>query len=314
MIQQGQFVERVNGMKKVLFLIPILAMTALAGCNTNNQKTNSSSEENSETTSTTSGGKTSSTTSSGNTTSVEVSQVSWDSGTEGNYDGYYSGIAKSLTGTSLLSALHTLINNSGVSVSYDWGRYEAADEDPNNKSNVLLVYARLSMSKSQHDKGSAAFCWNREHTFPQSKMSDTQSKSDNHIIFASEKTVNAARGNLKMGVVDDGNVVNDFNGNATTCKKTSSLFDPHNQARGIVARTTMYAAAMYNFDPEDNFESIETMLEWHINYGADSFDMIRNNTVYGNQHNRNPFVDHPEMGCKIWGNTSNKTRELCGIN
>lgn len=311
MIQQEQFVERVNSMKKVLFLIPVLAMTVLAGCNTNKKSTNNSSEETSVGTSTTSSGTTS-TTSSGN--SSGGTPFSWNSDTEGNYDGYYSSIAKSLTGTALLSALNGLINNDGVSVSYDWSRYEAADEDPNNSSNVLLIYSRLSMSKSQHDPGSAGYYWNREHTFPQSKMGNSKSKNDNHIIYASEKKVNAARGNLKMGVVEGGTVVSDYNNVPTTCRIENSLFDPHNQARGIVARTTMYAAAMYGFDPEENFESIETMLDWHINFPVDSFDINRNNVVYGNQHNRNPFVDHPEMGCKIWGNTSDKTRQLCGLN
>ncbi len=226
---------------------------------------------------------------------------------EGNY---YSSITDSMSGTTLLSNLKSIINTSSVSVSYDWSRYEDADEDPNNSSNVLLIYARKSVSKSAHVSGSTG--WNREHTFPQSKMEVTQAKSDNHIIFASDNKVNGARSSLKMGVVSGGTVVNDYNGNATTCRKTSSLFDPNNQARGVVARTTMYAAAMYDFDPTDNFESIATMLRWHLDYPVDSFDQGRNEKVYTNQHNRNPFVDHPEYACRIWGSTNSTTQSICG--
>lgn len=226
---------------------------------------------------------------------------------EGNY---YSSITDSMSGSTLLSNLKSIINTSSVSVSYDWSRYEDADEDPNNSNNVLLIYARNSVAKSAHVSGSTG--WNREHTFPQSKMEVTQAKSDNHIIFASDNKVNGARSSLKMGVVSGGTVVNDYNGNATTCRKTSSLFDPNNRARGVVARTTMYAAAMYDFDPTDNFESIATMLRWHLDYPVDSFDQGRNEKVYTNQHNRNPFVDHPEYACRIWGSTNSTTQSICG--
>ena len=223
---------------------------------------------------------------------------------------YYASITDSMSGTTLLNNLKSIINTSSVSVSYNWSRYEAADEDPNNNSNVILIYARNSVAKTAHVSGSTG--WNREHTFPQSKLSNSQAESDNHIIFASDNKVNGARGNIKMGVVSGGTVVNDYFGNATTCRKTSSLFDPNNVARGIVARSTMYAAAMYGYDPEDNFESIATMLRWHLEYQPDANDVRRNNTVYSNQKNRNPFVDHPEYACRIWGNTNSTTQSICG--
>ncbi len=224
---------------------------------------------------------------------------------------YYASVTDNMSGTTLLNQLHSIINNSSVKQSYDWSRYEAADEDPNNDNNVILIYTRASDAKSNHVHGSLG--WNREHTFPQSKMDGGNgAKSDNHIIFASDNKVNGARSNIKMGVVDEGSVVNDYNGKPTTCKKTSDRFDPHNVARGIVARSTMYAAAMYNFDPTDNFESIETMLAWHFEYPSNDDDARRNEVVYTNQKNRNPFVDHPEYACRIWGNTSSTTKNICG--
>ena len=223
---------------------------------------------------------------------------------------YYDAVTDSMTGTTLLNKLNDIIDTSNVSVSYDWSRYEAADEDPNNSNNVILVYARNSVSKSAHVSGNTG--WNREHTFPQSKLQNTKAEKDNHIIFASDNKVNGARSNIKMGVVSGGTVVNDYFGHPTTCRKTTSLFDPNNVARGIVARSTMYAAAMYGYDPLDNFESIATMLTWHLNYPVTSFDSGRNNIVYNNQHNRNPFVDHPEYACRIWGNTNSTTQSICG--
>lgn len=222
---------------------------------------------------------------------------------------YYSTVTDSMTGTTLLNQLNKIINTSNVSVSYSWSRYEAADQDPNKSSNVILIYARNSVPKSQHVSGNIG--WNREHTYPNSKITGN-AESDNHIIFASDNKVNGARSSIKMGVVNGGTVVKDWNGNDTTCRKTSNAFDPHNVARGIVARSTMYAAAMYGLEPTGNFESVATMLRWHLEYMPDSNDMRRNDVVYSNQKNRNPFVDHPEYACRIWGETNNETRQICG--
>ena len=216
-----------------------------------------------------------------------------------------------MMGTTLLNALRKITNTSAVNTSYAWSRYEEADEAPNESNKVLMIYARTTMLKTAHVSGTSG--WNREHTFPQSKMATSQSKEDNHIIFASDNKVNGTRGNLLMGVVDNGTVVKDSLGNNTTCRYIkNSLFDPHNEARAIVARSTMYAAVMYDYDPEDNFESLETMLSWHLEYDVSSVDLRRNDVVYANQHNRNPFVDHPEYGCRIWGNSNDKTKSICG--
>ena len=73
----------------------------------------------------------------------------------------------------------------------------------------------------------------------------------------------------------------------------------------------MYAAAMYGYDPTDNFESLATMLKWHLDYPVTKFDTSRNSKVYKLQKNRNPFVDHPEYACKIWGSKNSATKAAC---
>ena len=224
---------------------------------------------------------------------------------------YYSSITNQ-TGSALLSDLNKIIHNDSVIVSYDWSRYRYVDEDPNDSSSVFLIYARKSMKKSAQDSGGDNASWNREHTFPKSKMSG-DATSDTHIIFASDKKVNTTRSALRFGVVSSGSTVYDSTGSATSCKVSGSLFDPNNEARGVVARSTMYAAAMYGYSPENNFETLATMLEWNKNYPVSSFDKSRNEKVYSKQKNRNPFVDHPEYACKIWGNTNSKTKSICGL-
>lgn len=231
-------------------------------------------------------------------------------GQGGDTSGYYADV-DNLTGDALKNGLKTLLAKNR-NVSYAWSRFTSADEDPNNKNNVMLIYSRISMDKNQQDHGTDGYFWNREHTFPNSKISG-DADNDNHIIFASEKKVNGTRGSKKMGYVDGGSVVKDYNGVATTCRVTSNLFDPHNVSRGIVARSTMYAAVAYGLDPLSNFESYDTLFEWATEYPVDADAIRRNEVVYSNQKNRNPFVDHPEYACKIWGSKTAKTRQICGM-
>ena len=229
---------------------------------------------------------------------------------------YYASINDSMSGSTLQSALKSIINNTGVSVSYSWSRFEACDQDPNKSSNVLMVYARTSVPKSSHVSGNTG--WNREHSFPQSKMESAQAKSDNHIIFASDNKVNGARSNYRLGDLSNKSPnIKDGYGNSTPCKLYDKggekIFDPGDTpARGEVARATLYSAVMYDYIITENFESIALCLQWALSYPVANRDIYRNNTVYKYQRNRNPFVDHPEYACRIWGSTNSATRAACG--
>ena len=222
----------------------------------------------------------------------------------------YYAECEGLTGSALKTKLKSIISKN-VSVSYEWSRYEQADEDPNNKSNIITIYARTSLAKSAHVSGSTG--WNREHTFPQSKMSSADAKNDNHIIFASDCVVNGKRGNHRLGELTSGTAIKDSYGNSTTCLLSGDIFDPGDTiARGLVARSTMYAAVLYGFDIDENITSYAKCLEWHFKYyPTTSIDIHRNEVVYGNQHNRNPFVDHPEYAAYIWGDHDSQCQQIC---
>ena len=222
---------------------------------------------------------------------------------------YYAG-CEGLEGNQLLSKLNTIVNKN-KSVSYDWSRYEAADEDPYNSSNIVTVYARSSLAKTDHVH-SGNVGWNREHTYPQSKISG-DALSDNHLIFASDAKINGKRGNNRLGQVTSGDYLTDSYGNLTTCRLTGGIFDPGDTiARGLVARSTMYAAVAYGLDIDNNITSYAKCLEWHFAYyPTDIWDVRRNNTVYSKQKNRNPFVDHPEYAAYIWGHHDADCEAIC---
>ncbi len=45
---------------------------------------------------------------------------------------------------------------------------------------------------------------------------------------------------------------------------------------------------------------LSTLLEWNRNDPPDAFELYRNEVIYDHQHNRNPFIDHPEFADYIW--------------
>ena len=84
------------------------------------------------------------------------------------YDSTYYKNAVGKTGTTLKSSLHTIIsaNVSKISYSAVWDALKVTDQDPNNSSNVILLYSGVSRSKSLN--GGDVGDWNREHVWAKS--------------------------------------------------------------------------------------------------------------------------------------------------
>lgn len=225
---------------------------------------------------------------------------------------YYSSISTTIAGETLKTALKNLINTN-VSVSYDWSRFQSADQSLSNSSNVLTIYARVTYPKTATVGSSAQpNQWNREHTFPQSKIGSTAA-SDNHHIFADDWKTNSIRGNKLFGEVAHitANQVVDSGSRVTANYTTSSYFEPLDAAKGEVARATLYLNTLYGYALNNNFASSELAVLWALNYPVDDWAMTRNNRVYTNQHNRNPYIDNQAYICKVYGNTSTTTAQLC---
>ena len=221
-------------------------------------------------------------------------------------DTYYAA-CEGLTGSSLQAKLKDI--NAPKSPSYDWSRYEDADEALDDPTSILCVYTRHNIKKDSHCGGYAWDKWNREHVWTQSKF--PASDTDNHNIFACEGQINNYRGNLPFD--EGGSVVTVF-GHETECKMVKNTsFEPCDAAKGEIARSVMYGTVMYSYTMTQEIKSIALALKWHLEHAITERETKRNEIVYGNQKNRNPFVDHPEYACKIWGSTNSETKKLCGM-
>lgn len=258
-------------------------------------------------------------------TKVEAAQHT-DNFAEYTYSGnYYSGInfnsGYGLDGQ-LRQSLTTLIfpddwytyGNSGETHLSTQCQY--ADEDPTNSANMIYLYTRDSVKKN------AASSWNREHVWPQSLSNGCWGKSnagtDLLHIRPTYSSTNSSRSNDIYADVNKASP-REYNG-MTFGYGSGEKFEPLDSVKGDVARIIMYVwTAYYTYYGSslpaitNVFESYDTLLKWHAQDRPDVMEGNRNNYVETSiQKNRNPFVDHPELAWKIFGDSaSSSAKSIC---
>ena len=47
--------------------------------------------------------------------------------------------------------------------------------------------------------------------------------------------------------------------------------------------------------------ALDMLYSWHVADPVSDKEILRNDAIYAVQHNRNPFIDHPEYVLSIWG-------------
>ncbi|MFC7991844.1 endonuclease I family protein [Streptomyces pilosus] len=231
--------------------------------------------------------------------------------TAGYDDAYYDGAAGK-SGEALKDALHTIISDqTELSYSAVWDALKVTDQDPGNSSNVILLYSGISRSKSLN--GGDTGDWNREHVWAKSHGdfgTSTGPGTDIHHLRAEDVRVNSIRGNKDFD--DGGSGFTDGGGSLTD----SDSFEPRDAVKGDVARMIFYMAVRY--EGTDGWPDLEVngqvdngsnpymgrlavLKAWHQEDPPDAFEQRRNDVIHDSyQHNRNPFIDHPEWVESIW--------------
>ncbi len=178
-------------------------------------------------------------------------------------------------------------------------------------------------------------CYNREHTFPKSWWGGSTSPSQYTDIFTvvpSDGWVNSVRNNYPYGEVlagTENQITNNGSklGNSaiTIPGYTGKVFEPTDAYKGDLARGYFYMATRYenviasweNITPEANvvldgssfpvYEPwlINMLIDWHNSDPVSQKEIDRNESIFGIQGNRNPFIDHPEYVDLIWGSCGN---------
>ena len=190
---------------------------------------------------------------------------------------------KGLKDEALKKKLLSLIKNHH-SVGYQAAQDIVFSDLDNVNGYVECVYTGR---KLKTDKEPPATNMNIEHSWPQSKGAEGIAKCDLHHLFPADAKANGKRGNFPFGWVK--NPKWEQGGS----KLGDSIFEVRPQQRGNTARGMFYFAVRYGYEITGKQEQV--LRQWHKEDPVDEYERKRNDRIENYQHNRNPFVDHPEF-------------------
>lgn len=132
---------------------------------------------------------------------------------------------------------------------------------------------------------------NIEHSWPQSLGATGVAKADLHHLFPTDSKANSTRGSLPFGIVSNPN----WEEGGSKCD--GDKFQVRQSYCGNIARAQFYFSVRYGKQIPNEVEKV--LKEWHKADPVDARELQRNNKVDEIQHNRNPFIDHPEFVDRI---------------
>lgn len=224
-----------------------------------------------------------------------------------------------------------------------WDILRMADEDPMNPDNVVDVYKNVSYLKTSSSLN-REHTWPNSYGFNDVKTVNGQPYppyTDTHMLYMSDSSYNQSRGNNPYGdcagtgaCTEKPTVLtNGIGGPGHSNFRSSAVWQVWNLREGDVARAVMYAAVRYDGginamgQPEPDliltnnvsliqvtpsgatvstaYMGIESdILDWNELDPPDAQEKLRNELVYSYQHNRNPFIDHPEWARCVFTNST----------
>ena len=241
--------------------------------------------------------------------------------------GYYDN-ASGKQGEALKTSLHAIIGtHDAISYSELWTAFSSTDKREDGYvwdmySDVPGGTPAYEFTFSQDQCGNyqgEGDCYNREHSFPKSWFNDaTPMYTDLFHIYPTDGYVNGRRSNYPYG---ETGIPTYTSSNGSKLGPSSFpgyggiVFEPIDSFKGDFARTYFYMVTCYeNLLPGWSSEmldgstypaftswAVNILLEWNDLDPVSKKERDRNNVIFNQfQHNRNPFIDHPEFAGLIW--------------
>lgn len=203
-----------------------------------------------------------------------------------------------------------------------WTDFQSTDKRTDGKVWDMYSNCNFTFGTNQDTgSGGSAECqyYNREHSMPNSWFNkEYPMYSDLFHMYPTDKFVNNQRGNNPFGetTTPSKTFINGSKlGNSTFAGYSGTVYEPIDEYKGDFARTYFYMVTAYdnrvsswvsdqlsgNQYPALSNWSIALFLKWNSQDPVSDKEKNRNEAVYGIQHNRNPFIDHPELADYIWG-------------
>ena len=251
-------------------------------------------------------------------------------------DGKQDSVLKSTLGQIIRP--HTAIPY-GSGADKTWGVFYYSDQD--EEGYCMDMYC--DKWKKFTSVGAVVSGCNIEHSFAKSWWGGSKNDAykDCYHLNPSNTTANSSRSNYPLGVptkdLKDQSVTGSLKvGRATYEGETFWVFEPKDEYKGDFARAYFYMATCYgdeltwrldNKDVGSKYAmrndsylefrdwEIEVLITWHRQDPVSEKETKRMDAVSDFQHNRNPYIDYPELAEYIWGNKKGiavKCSELTG--
>ncbi len=219
-------------------------------------------------------------------------------------DTYYKDV-DTTSSVSLLSSLRKL-NNEKLRNPIDYNSLQNyyTQTDPGSSSGLVTSFYSGKSAKYKNNM-------NHEHVWPDSRGGNLV-ENDLHMPRPTLKSENASRGNsfFVEGMKDE-----------------NAGWDPAMETwgqesyRGDCARIIFYCVIASNelslLDATNTstvnkvMGKLSDLLKWNLAYPVSQRERTRNEAAERIQGNKNPFIDHPEYACRIWGNETGATQSIC---
>ena len=195
-------------------------------------------------------------------------------------------------------------------------------ERPSGPDSYEYIYG-----SAQQDNGTGGTFegdkFNREHTIPNNVFNGGfPMRSDAHFVVPSDKFINGARGTRPYGETNsptstftNGTKIGPNRNSDYAAGYTNSVFEPIDEFKGDIARMYFYFVTRYedglsSYDPYDMFDGstnqaiaqpfLDILYNWHIQDPVSQREIDRNNAIFTQHNNRNPFIDNPSYVQTIW--------------
>lgn len=248
--------------------------------------------------------------------------------------GYYNN-AIGKKDEALMTALEGIIyTHTQLGYNYMWTAYDSTDVGSDGY--YIDMYSDCKYDHNSAHVAGASYVGegiNREHSFPKSWFGGEIAPmfTDLTMLIPTDAFVNQRRSNHPYGVCAGGITYTNESmgvtmkgklGTSTYNGYTATVFEPDDEYKGDFARIYFYMVTCYKsqvgtwpgcgqLDYEaNNYKafsdwSLQLLMEWHRADPVSQKELNRNEAVYKEQGNRNPFVDHPELAEYIWGTRQN---------
>jgi endonuclease I len=236
--------------------------------------------------------------------------------------GYYAS-AIGLKGWALRYALHNIIKGHTVG-SYAGALTSFGTTDIRPDGHIWDMYSDIPGGTPPYlydfgQTGSGAtegLGYNREHSWPQSWFNGVSPPySDLWVLYPTDAYVNNRRSNYAFGEVGTASWTS-LNGSkvgtSASAGFSGTVFEPIDAYKGDFSRGLFYVSNRYlgedsGWSTSDATNHAELLpwaaaqyLLWANADPVSWKERLRNGAVYSIQHNRNPFIDHPEFVVAIY--------------